>query len=221
MSFRIRTVTLALLVAAACSDSSSGIGQSTTGSLHVLNATPADVALTVDGATKGALPASVVSPDIELAAGAHQLVVSRNEGNVTRTATVFFATVAGSRVSLFAYGPWDSLSARVLGDTGTAVPADSSRLRLIHLAPGAESLEAWWTEPDTVTATRTIAPFAYSPVPSDYVEGVAGVWTVSIAPEGRPFVHLIDEAISIPGGERRTVALVDSSGVLRLRVLEE
>jgi hypothetical protein len=216
-------VIAAAVLAAACSDTPSENSDPPVPGIRVLNATPDTVEADVDGTGTVTLLPSVVSPNFDVPAGAHTVVISRNDDGVIRTASAIIASTETSRSIVFAYsGDANEIAASVLGDTGSMVPAGKSKLRVIHLVPDAQPLDIWRTQPDFQTPVRILFPFTYSPEPYSYIQSDAGIWHVWITPEGNPAdtIHSTG-AIDIPSGQRRTVALVDSSGVLRLRVLEE
>jgi hypothetical protein len=64
-------------------------------------------------------------------------------------------------------------------------------------------------------------PFPYGPEPGPYVQSDAGQWNVWITSTSDWSTKLAEVSLNVPSGARRTIAVVDSSGVLRLRVLAE
>jgi hypothetical protein len=167
----------------------------------------------VDGSTVAPLE------QLTLAAGDHQVGV-----RPTGTATIgaqFTLTVSTDRKRNFvAYqAPGSALSARALEDTGALVPSGKSKVRVLNLAPNSD-IDIWRTQPDYATGIRFQFPFPFDPEPGPYLQSDAGVWHVWITSTSDPATRLHETgAIDIPSGEKRTIAVVDSAGKLRLRVL--
>jgi hypothetical protein len=65
-----------------------------------------------------------------------------------------------------------------------------------------------------------VTPFQYGLV-SPYFQSDAGTWEVWVTAAGAAAKLATTGPFTIPAGQRRTVALVDSAGTLRLRVIEE
>jgi hypothetical protein len=112
------------------------------------------------------------------------------------------------------------LVASVLVDSGSIVPAGKSKLRVSHLAGGAPAIEFWRTQPDFQTPVHIMTPFAYQAT-SPYLQSDPGTWEVFVTAPGGGAKLATTGAISVPAGERRTVVLLDSLGVMRFRVIAE
>lgn len=206
------------LAAAACSDSSNDPGTPFAG-FRVINATGGPIDVSVDGQQAlQALATGTVSPlFIDLPVGQHQVhVQSTGSGSTDLTVT----GEAGRIVTTYAIpGAASTITANVLADTGAVVPAGKSKLRLVHLASSAPELESWRTQPDAQTPSHVMTPFAYQSA-SPYLQSDAGDWKVWVTAPGDTTALATTGTVNVPDGERRTVVLVDSAGVLRLRVLE-
>jgi hypothetical protein len=219
---RLGSCCVALAALAACSDSPSQATEDTLAGVRVLNATGSGVDVSVDGVPTEHLGPSLVSARYTIPSGGHQLVVVADNGVVVRQSTMNFAVVAPSRFTTYAWpgGP-DSLTLDYLPDSATIVPAGKSKVRVLHLAENAPALDIWRTQPDFPTPVKVVFPFTFNSAPLSYMQSDAGTWTVWITPESDSSVHIASVTFNVPGGERRTVALVDSVGTLRLRVLIE
>lgn len=190
--------------------------------LRLLNATTIPLDVEVDGQiVLAGLAASMASPSLNLEFGTHLIRLRPQDGAfVVTEISVTVSTSGGSNA--IAYQNGSSVAAQVLADTGANVPAGKSKLRVVHLAPSAPELDIWRTQPDYQIATRILFPFTFNPEPYNYVQSDAGAWVVWITPVTNSASTIATTGpIDIPSGQRRTVALVDSAGVLRLRVLEE
>ena len=186
--------------------------------LQLLNATSGSLDVVVDGTTRAAaLKASLASDVIALAPGVHTVVL-RASGAVAAQFSV--TTAVGANRSAVAYETGGGIAAGVLPDTGAVVPAGKSKVRVVNLAQNS-SIDIWRTQPDFQTGIRFQFPFPYNPEPGPYFQSDAGEWSVWITPTSDWSQRLSELTLNVPSGERRTIAVVDSAGVLRLRVLVE
>jgi hypothetical protein len=217
MPFR-RIVPLVLVVAlAGCSEDNSPLLTVGESAIRVLNAAAQPVDVLVDGVVvSSAVPASAVSSRLALGAGSHTVQVRGANG---ATASVAADTKSGDTRVIVAQAAGAGLAAAVL-DTGGVVPAGKSKMRIAHLAPSAPAIESWRTQPDFPTPTHLVTPFQHGLV-SSYFQSDAGTWEVWVTAVGGTAKLATTGAFTIPDGQRRTVALVDSAGTLRMRVIEE
>lgn len=187
-------------------------------SLHVLNATKHRLDVLVDGVPEyTALDASVVTGAIALAPGVHSVVLQAVGGVRTQFSVT---TARGASRSVVAYETSGGIAGGALPDTGAVVPEGKSKVRVVNLAVGS-SIDIWRTQPDYQIGTRFQFPFPYGPEPGPYVQSDAGQWNVWITSTSDWSTKLAEVSLNMPSGARRTIAVVDSSGVLRLRVLAE
>lgn len=214
----------AALVAVACSETDvAGVSPlPTDAAVRVVNATQSPLDVLVDGAVAlRGLPVASVSEKLPVAAGARVVQLRTGTG---ATVELSVAAVTGQALTAAAVaGATGGLAAQVLADTGAIVPAGRSKLRVSHLAAsGASAVEIFRTQPDFQTPVRIMTPFAYRAT-SPYLQGDPGAWEVFVAPagsSGSPKVATTGPLV-VPSGERRTVVLLDSAGVLRFRVIQE
>jgi hypothetical protein len=215
MSSRLALFTI-VAVAACSGGESTDIGTNT--AIRVINASQSVLNVTVDGQTAvSALQVAQYSSSVPLTAGSHQLQFRTSSG-VTTTLSVDLK--AGAPVTAFAYAPTTTSLAAAVMDTGSVVPAGKSKLRVSHLASTAGAIEIWRTQPDYQIPIHIMTPFNYLAT-SPYLQSDAGNWEVFITPAGSSTKLLTTGAINIPSGERRTVVLLDSAGILHFRVLPE
>jgi hypothetical protein len=111
-----------------------------------------------------------------------------------------------------------SCTVRLNRHGGAILPAGKSKLRVVHLAANAGAVEIWRTQPDFATPTHILTPFPYQGA-SPYLQSDPGNWEVFVTPAGATTHIATTDAVAVPAGERRTVVLLDSAGVLKFRVL--
>lgn len=216
---------LAFLVVAtaSCGDSGTAPPQATLAGFF-LNGTSGRADVLLNGALfMSNVESSVLATasQLSLAPGVHQVTV-RPTGATSGGASFTLTVAAGRRSGFYAYqATGASLAAKVLADTGAIVPPGKSKVRVLNLAPGSD-IDIWRTQPDFQTGIRFQFPFPFNPEPGSYFQSDAGVWHVWITSTSNHAVRLHETGpIDVPAGERRTVAVVDSAGRLRLRVLAE
>jgi hypothetical protein len=205
---------------------STQVGQAVAG---FLNASAVKVDVEVDfvvmlSGIEPSMPAAL--EDLFLAPGTHFIRI-RQTGTTSGGAGFNLLAEEGKRRNFISYQtpgqtPGSAaISARLLEDTGAVVPAGKSKVRVVNLAPGSD-IDIWRTQPDFQQATRFSFPFPFNPEPGPYFQSDAGAWTVWITSTSDPNVRLHEVGpINIISGDKRTIAVVDSSGVLRLRVLRD
>ncbi|MDB4906022.1 MAG: hypothetical protein JWO05_806 [Gemmatimonadetes bacterium] len=187
-------------------------------SLRVVNASSVALNVVVDGKELlTGLAASKVSAPIEITSGSHELRL-QNAGGASN-ATFTLQADGGGVVTAVATSQATTLSASVLVDTGSTVLPGRSKLRVLHLAPSAIGVQGWRTQPGVTSAVQVSIPFEFGLV-TPYIQADSGKWEVWVSTPKAPTAKLATTGIlDIPGGERRTVALVDSSGTLVFRVI--
>jgi len=184
--------------------------------VRVINATNSLVDVLIDGQTvvRGLMIAHV-SDRLNVSSGSH---VIRLVGSGASSAQVQIdASTATTRTAVVT-PDGSNLAATVLVDTGAIVPPGKSKLRVAHLAPNAGSIEIWRTQPDLQTPLHIMTPFDYKAT-SPYLQSDAGSWEVFVTRPGNTNKVATTGSVSIPGGDKRTVVLLDSSGVLLFRVI--
>ena len=183
--------------------------------VRLINASSSTPNFSIDGTAIAPIGLAAVSDPVSVSSGSHQLRVT-SPGGTTTTLTV--QTSPSGTVTAIAGGNATSLYASVLVDTGSVVPAGKSKLRVVHLAPNATNIEIWRTQPDFPTPTHIMTPFAYLAA-SPYLQSDPGNWEVFVTPANGTAKLATSGPIAIPSGEHRTVVLLDSAGVMRLRLL--
>lgn len=216
-----RAMVLALLVAAAACDDSDGPtppGLGTAG-VRVVNATqqPLDVLVNNQVAVR-ALPAAGVTATLPIDAGLRQVGLVAT-GGTGASAFVSLTLVAGGSATAIARPSQTGIAAVVLADTGAIVPAGKTKLRVSHQAYGRTDVLLRRTQPDFATPVAIMSPFLPGET-SPYLQSDPGRWEVLATDAGGAVLARTGDVV-VPAGERRTVVLLDSAGVLRLRVIAE
>ena len=211
---------VAAVAVTACGPSMSDAGATNPGTgsaaVRVVNASQGLVDVIVDGQTAvHGLPVATVSDRITVSSGSHQIRLAPPSGPSAQVQ--IDAANGATRVAVVTPGA-SSLSASVLADTGAIVPAGKTKLRVAHLAANAGSIEIWRTQPDFQTPVHIMTPFDYQAT-SPYLQSDPGAWEVFVTRPGTTLKIATTGPVSISAGEKRTVVLLDSAGVMRLRVI--
>jgi len=211
---------VAAVAVAGCGPSMSDAGAASPGTgsaaIRVVNASQGLVDIIVDGQTVlHGLAVATVSDRITVSAGSHQIRLASPTGP---SAQVQLDAANGSTRVAVVTPAASNLSASVLADTGAIVPTGKTKLRVAHLAAGAGSIEIWRTQPDFQTPVHIMTPFDYQAT-SPYLQSDPGSWEVFVTRPGSGAKVATTGTVSIPAGEKRTVVLLDSAGVMRFRVI--
>jgi hypothetical protein len=217
---------------AACGDGggpSAGQQATADAALRVINGDVMPVTVIVDGQTViPELAPGTISPALAVPSGARRVQL-RN--GVDAVSSVDVAATPTDTPTVAARQLAGRTQALVLQDTGRIVPPNASKLRVVHLAAGSPSLDIWRTQPDWQTPITIQFPHPYG-VASPYVQSAPGAWEVRASrgsglPDGRPVAGGWERAlaalrVTIPAGQRRTVAVLDApGGGVRLQVVED
>jgi hypothetical protein len=222
---------LTAVAAVACGDGPAADDEPLGGdaALRVINGDVGPVAVVVDGRTVLAeLAPGTISAALAVPSGARRVQL-RGAANVV--ASVDVAATPTDTPTVAAWQLAGRMQAAVLADTGRIVPANASKLRVVHLAAGSPSLDIWRTQPDWQTPITIQFPHPYG-VASPYVQSAPGTWEVRVSrgsglPDGRPVAGGWERAlarlvVSVPAGQRRTVAVLDApGGGVRLQVVND
>ncbi|MDF1505435.1 DUF4397 domain-containing protein [Roseisolibacter sp. H3M3-2] len=211
----------AALALAACGQNTAEPFELDDSAVRVVNATQAPLDVLLDGevALRG-LPASAVSNPLPVTSGARRLQLRPTAGGAA--AEVALQVPSGQALTTAAVSVGATLTAAVLADTNAAVPAGKTKLRVSNLAASATTVELFRTQPDFATPVRISTPFPYNTT-SPYLQSDAGSWEVFVAPAGSAGTPkgATTGPIALAAGQRRTVVLLDSAGVLRFRVIAD
>lgn len=187
--------------------------------LRVINAFTSPVDVLIDGAVA---ISSLAAGGIGTAAppsGSH-LILLRPVGsgasasqNIT-TATGAIATIAVVRAST------GSVSSVALDDTNSIVPSGATKVRVLHLAPNAGTLQVYRTQPDYQKPIAWQFPFTYQSNPTSlsapFFQSTVGRWDVRIwqtpADSTGWSTAPVQVVIPLASGEKKTVLILDKPG---------
>jgi hypothetical protein len=185
--------------------------------LRVINAYTAPVDVLIDGVVVSSLAAGTIATTSP-ATGSHTLVLRLASGvslsqSITSTAGAM-STIAVLRASSGA------LSSAVLDDTNSVVPSGATKVRVLHLAPNAGTLQVYRTQPDFPTPVSWQFPFTYQATPTSlsapFYQSTVGTWEVRIwqtpadaSGWGSATVKVV---VPLGSGEKKTILILDAVG---------
>lgn len=143
----------------------------------------------------------------------NQEVIIRPAGTTGTQGASMMNFVTGSTVTVLTVDSSNVINPWVLTDTGAVVPADKSKLRVVHFAASEPALDIFRTQPDFPTPVSIMFPFNYQET-SPYLQSDPGTWTVLVSSwsGGVPVLSdtlLATGPIEVPAGESRTVVILD------------
>ena len=217
--FTISSIAL-FTVVAACGDdnvtATLGGGQP---ALRVVNAlsTPVDVLL--DGnIVIAALPAGAIDTALS-PSGSHSLALRPSGGNLSASRSIVINDGALSTIAVLRAAN-GSVASAFLDDTNNIVPAGATKLRVLHFAPNAGTLQVFRTQPDYQQPIAWQFPFNYQAEPNSlsapFFQSTPGTWEVRIwqAPADASGWANAPVKVTIPlaSGGKRTLMILDKPG---------
>ena len=216
MKLKLLTLLLAATaVTAACSDDDNNTGPEGQARVRVVHASPdaPNVDLLLDNAkVLSDVPYLASSDYLATSAGDHNLKV--NAAGTATTAIDADVTLAdGTDYTVIASDLVAQITPIVLQDDNTAPAAGDARVRAIHGAPSAPTVDVYVTAPgaDLETATPVLTNVAFGDV-ADYLEVPAGEYQVRVTPAGTKTVAIDSGALTLESGQVRTAIAVDAPG---------
>lgn len=210
-----------LAVAAACSSDTTLPTCCTTGapSLRVVNAITSPVDVLIDGNVAIASLAPGTIGTAAAPSGSHALVLRPTQlaSSASRSITTTDGSLATVAVVLSATG---IVQGALLDDTNSVVPAGATKVRVLHLAPNAGTIQVFRAQPDFPTPVDWQFPFTYqsdpSPISAPFVQSTVGTWEIRVwqTPADSSGWANAPIKIQIPlaSGEKRTVMILDKPG---------
>ena len=221
MRFLTRLLPALLLgVVAGCgSDATTACCSTGDASLRVVNAFTGPVDVLIDGNVAiGSLAAGAIGTAAP-ASGGHSVLLRTTGagGSVSQsitTTTGAVSTIAAVRASNGA------VAAAVLDDTNSVVPSGKTKLRVLHFAPNAGTLQVYRTQPDFSQPVSWKFPFIYQPTPTSlsdpFIQSTVGSWDVRVwqTPADSSGWTNAPAKIVVPlaSGEKKTVVILDKAG---------
>lgn len=188
-------------------------------SLRVVNGFTTAVDVLIDGnvALSGLAPG-----DIRTTAplsGNHTLAFRAGGGTSSSSQTI--TTIAGAVTTVAAVrAQTGGVATTILDDTNSVVAAGKTKVRVLHLAPNAGTLQVYRTQPDYQTPVSWQFPFNYQSQPTSlsapFYESTVGTWEVRVweTPADASGWAGASVRISVPlgSGEKATVVILDKPG---------
>jgi hypothetical protein len=217
---------LPFLFIAACG-SGSPTAPAVTAGLRVINASTTPVDIVIDGAVvASALPAGSIDA-ITPAVGGHSLTLRPTGAGASVSQSI--TTTAGALNTLAAVRLASGALATVaLDDTNSVVPAGATKVRVLHFAPNAGTLQVFRTQPDFQQPVSWQFPFNYQPDPNSlsapFYQSTVGSWEVRVwqtpADSSGWATATVRVVIPLASGEKKTVLMLDKAGGgVRIEVL--
>ncbi|HEY7234472.1 MAG TPA: DUF4397 domain-containing protein [Gemmatimonadaceae bacterium] len=218
---RSKLIPLLVLGGVAACDTATGVtGTTNEPAVRIVNAFTSPVDVIIDGnvaisaMAAGSVGTALTSP------GDHTLLLRPTGTGTAISQSITAATGAMSTIAATRDASTGALSSSVLDDTGSVVPAGATKLRVIHLAPNAGTLQVYRTQPDFATPTSWQFPFNYQPNPdalsAPFYQSTVGTWEVRIwqtpaDPSGWS-TATVKVVVPLASGEKKTIIILDKPG---------
>jgi hypothetical protein len=216
MKLKFLTLLLAAgVLSAACSDDGDNTGPEGGARVRVVHASPdapgVDV-LVDDAKVLGDVPYLAASDYLDAPAGSLNLKVNA-AGTATTVIDADLDLVDGTDYTVIAAGPVQAIEPIVLQDDNSAPASGKARVRAIHGAPSAPSVDIYVTAPgtDLGTIAPALAAVNFGDV-ADYIEVPAGDYQVRVALAGTKTVVIDSGTLTLSSGQVRTAIAVDAAG---------
>lgn len=187
--------------------------------LRIVNAFTSPVDVLVDGQVAIASLAAGAIDTIGPASGGHTLVMRPTGSTASVSETVTTAAGALSTVAVLRSAS-GTIGTAVLDDTNSVVPAGATKVRVLHLAPNAGTLQVFRTQPDFGTPIAWQFPFEYQSAPTSlsapFYQSTPGTWEIRIwktpADASGWDTAPTKVTIDLQSGQKKTVLILDAAG---------
>ena len=113
-----------------------------------------------------------------------------------------------------------AVASATLDDTNNVVPAGATKVRVLHLAPNAGTLQVYRTQPDYQQPISWQFPFDYQAAPTSlsapFYQSTVGSWEVRVwtspADASGWASAPVQVVIPLASGEKKTVLILDKAG---------
>jgi hypothetical protein len=181
--------------------------------VRVVNGSLVPVDALVDGFVVGTVQPGAFSPPLGLVSGTRTVSVRTSAtGMISFSLTI----AAGDTVRLAATrSAGGGFAASVLGDSGAVPAPGAGKVRVIHMAPNAGTLQIYRIQPDFPGKVPFVFPFTYL-TNSGFVQSTPGTWQVRVwaTPADSTGWSAALDALSVPVAANviRTVVVLDKAG---------
>src|SRR5262249_9360930 len=146
-SMRIPSLAALTFVAAACSSDTTLPTTTGNPSLRVVNAIKSPLDVLIDGSVAIAPPSPGTIGTTAAPSGSHALVLRPTQ--LAASASQSITTADGSLATVaVVLTPTGAVQGAVLDDTNSVVPTGATKVRVLHLAPNAGTIQVFRTQPD-------------------------------------------------------------------------
>jgi hypothetical protein len=210
---------LAALVACGGSDQPTACCAANPKTLRVVNGFTLPVDVLVDGAV--AIPSLLPGVMDTVAAGSGSHTLSLRPVGPGVAASLTISTASGTLSTIAAVrSSTGALGGAVLDDTNSVVPAGATKVRVLHLAPSAGTLQVYRTQPDFQTPIAWQFPFNYQSdinnVSAPFLQSTVGTWEIHVwqtpADSSGWATAPIKIVLPLQTGEKRTIIILDKPG---------
>jgi hypothetical protein len=225
--FALVASVMSLSLLAACAGDPTSCCASGQPTLRVINAFTAPVDVLIDGTVVIGALAEATSATASPAAGGHSLIL-RPVGSSTSVSQAITTTTGALGTIAVVRSSSGALETAVLDDTNSVVPAGATKVRVLHFAPNAGTLQVFRTQPDYQQPIAWQFPFNYQSAPTSlsapFYQSTAGSWEVRVWQQPADASGWAGAAVKVvlplTSGEKRTIVILDKpGGGVRIEVL--
>lgn len=202
-------------ITAACSDDNNTGPAASEARVRVVHASPdaPAVDVLVDGSEVLAdVPYRAASGYLDVTAGSRNLKVNA-AGTTTSVIDANVNLMDSADYTVIASGLVANIAPIVLEDDNSAPAAGNVRVRAIHGAPSAPTVDIYVTAPgaDLATQTPALSNVAFGDA-ADYIEAPAGSYQIRVTVAGTKTVAIDSGTLTLASGQVRTAIAVDAPG---------
>ena len=210
----------ALLLAVGCgSDTATSCCSSGPVALRVVNAYTAPVDVLIDGSVAVAALAAGAIGTATPSSGAHTLEL-RPTGSGASLSQSLTTTLGAINTIAVLRGSGGALTSARLDDTNSVVPTGATKVRVLHFAPNAGTLQVFRTQPDYQRPISWQFPFTYQATPTSlsapFYQSTVGSWEVRIwqmpADSSGWSSATLRVVLPLAGGQKKTILILDAPG---------
>jgi hypothetical protein len=214
---------IAMVSVAACESSTLPLDSEGTVTLKLVNGVPGSgvggIALLVDGQSVASTEYGQ-STVARITPGPHTIEVRRVVNGGPGSAFPITVADGDERLIVAVQPALGGPEPLIYGDTNAVVPANATKLRVIHAAALAPAVTVRRTQPDFDSLITVMFPFLYQDA-SPYLQSTVGTWSVVVSRENQNDTLGMTGPVAIPAGRSRTVVILDDgAGGVTLRVVD-
>ena len=187
---------------------------------RIVNGYPAPINVLVDGSVMASsLPVGAIDT-LRLTSGPH-IIAFNPSGTSVSSSALSVQIAAGALPTLATLRSSNSAPQTVaLDDTNDVVPAGATKLRVLHFAPNAGTLQVYRTQPDYQQPIAWQFPFTYQSDPTSlsapFYQSTVGTWEVRIwqtpADASGWSTAPVKVVLPMASGEKHTIIILDKAG---------